>query len=147
MASPNRSASSSKDIGEAASLQGYEAPYRHAGIAGFAIFLLYVITLAPTTAFWDTSEYIATAHIVGIPHPPGNPVFVLLARAWELLLAPLPLSTAVKINLFSAANGGVAAAFWFLVIHRVLAFFSEDERFRLLGAAATSPIYVSCLGA
>ncbi|NIN72405.1 MAG: DUF2723 domain-containing protein [Gemmatimonadetes bacterium] len=129
-----------KGAGASAALSHYAPPYRHAGIAGLAIFLLYVITLAPTTAFWDTSEYIATAHIVGIPHPPGNPVFVLLARAWELLLAPLPLSPAVKINLFSAANGGVAAAFWFLVIHRVMAFFSDDERFRLLGAAATTLI-------
>ncbi|UCC82638.1 MAG: hypothetical protein JSW46_16930, partial [Gemmatimonadota bacterium] len=60
------------DVG-AATLAAYAPPYRHAGIAGFAIFLLYVITLAPTTAFWDTSEYIATAHIVGVPHPPGNP--------------------------------------------------------------------------
>jgi hypothetical protein len=140
MDSHDRDERSSKGGGQSAPLSGYAPPYRYAAIAGFTIFLLYVITLAPTTAFWDTSEYIATAHIVGIPHPPGNPVFVLLARAWELLLAPFPLSTAVKINLFSAANGGVAAAFWFLVIHRVLAFFSEDERFRLLGAAATTLI-------
>jgi len=129
-----------KAAGEPAPASAYQPPYRHASVAGLAIFLLYIITLAPTTAFWDTSEYIATAHIVGIPHPPGNPVFVLLARAWELLLAPFPLSVAVKINLFSAANGAAAAAFWFLVIHRVLAFFSEEESFRLLGAAATTLI-------
>jgi hypothetical protein len=114
---------------------GYQPPYRWAGIVALGIFILYVITLAPTTAFWDTSEYIATAHIVGIPHPPGNPVFILLARTWELLLAPLPVSTAVKINLFSAANGAAAAGFWFLVVHRVLAFFSEDETFRRVGSA------------
>jgi len=35
--------------------------------------VLYVWTLAPTTQFWDTSEYIAAAYVVGIPHPPGNP--------------------------------------------------------------------------
>jgi hypothetical protein len=115
----------------------YLPPYRWAGLVGFGVFLLYVITLAPTTAFWDTSEYIATAHILGVPHPPGNPVFVLLARAWEVLLTPFPLPVAVKINLFSAANGAVAAAFWFLVIHRVLAFFSSDETFRRVGAVAT----------
>ncbi len=122
------------------SASGYRPPYRLSGLVGLAVFALYVITLAPTTAFWDTSEYIATAHILGIPHPPGNPVFVLLARTWELLLSPFPVPTAVKINLFSAANGAVAAAFWFLVIHRVLAFFSEDELFRRLGAASAALI-------
>jgi hypothetical protein len=118
----------------------YQPPYRWAGIVGLAIFALYVITLSPTTAFWDTSEYIATAHILGIPHPPGNPVFVFLARTWELLLAPFPLSTAAKVNLFSAANSAVAAAFWFLVVHRVLSFFTEQEFFRRGGAAATTLI-------
>jgi hypothetical protein len=68
----------------------------------------------PTTAFWDTSEYIATAHILGIPHPPGNPLFVLMARAWELLLAPTGLSVAVRINLFSAfmAAGARSSGSW-----------------------------------
>src|SRR5690606_37580446 len=78
-------------------------PYLAAALTTLGVFILYVITLSPTTAFWDTSEYIATANIMGIPHPPGNPLFVVLARAWDLLLSPLGLSTAVRINLFSAA--------------------------------------------
>src|SRR5512147_3242503 len=83
----------------------YRPPYLAAVLAGLAVFALYAITLAGSTAFWDTSEYIATAHILGIPHPPGNPTFVVLARAWELLLAPLGLPVAVRINLFSAFMG------------------------------------------
>ncbi|MDQ3605193.1 MAG: DUF2723 domain-containing protein [Gemmatimonadota bacterium] len=98
------------------------------------VFLLYAITLGPTTSFWDTSEYIATAHILGIPHPPGNPLFVLLARAWELLLAPTGLSVAVRINLFSALMTSLASVCWFLVMHRVLAFFTPEERLRRIGA-------------
>ena len=125
---------------EEAAPTDYEPPYRWAGIVGAAVFAIYIVTLSGSTAFWDTSEYVATAHILGIPHPPGNPVFVLLARTWELLLSPFPLSTAVKINLFSAANGATAAAFWFLVVHRVLAFFSQDTLFRLLGAASAALI-------
>jgi hypothetical protein len=111
-------------------------PYGLAAIAGALVFALYAITLAPTTAFWDTSEYIATAHILGIPHPPGNPVFVLMARAWELLLAPTGLSVAVRINLFSAFMGAATAFFWFLVVHRVLAYFSASELVRRVGASA-----------
>ena len=115
--------------------EGYRPPYLAASVAGLAVFALYAITLAPTTQFWDTSEYIATAHILGIPHPPGNPLFVVLARAWELLLAPTGLSVAVRINLFSAAMSAAAHAFWFLVAHRILAYYSDNSRFRLIGAA------------
>lgn len=117
---------------------GYQPPYRWALAVFAGVLALYVATLSPSTAFWDTSEYIATAHILGIPHPPGNPLFVILGRTWELLLAPLPLATAVKINLFAATMSAAAAAFWFLVAHRVLAFFDEDEVFRLVGAAAAT---------
>ncbi|MFW5951481.1 MAG: protein O-mannosyl-transferase family [Gemmatimonadota bacterium] len=113
----------------------YRWPYISAMVAAAAVWLLYAITLAPTTAFWDTSEYIATAHIMGVPHPPGNPTFVILARAWELLLAPFGLSVAVRINLFSATMGALAHGCWFLVAHRVVAFFTRDRFQRLLGAS------------
>ena len=112
-------------------------PYRWAALAGGLVFLLYVVTLAPTTAFWDASEYIATAHILGIPHPPGNPLFVVLGRTWELLLAPLGLSVAVRINLFAAATSATAAAFWFLVTHRIAWGFLPG-RARLVAAAAAT---------
>jgi hypothetical protein len=69
---------------------------------------------------WDTSEYIATAHILGIPHPPGNPLFVILAKAWSILLAPLGLSVAVRINLLAAVTSAAAGSFYFLVAHRIL---------------------------
>ncbi|HSJ14342.1 MAG TPA: DUF2723 domain-containing protein [Longimicrobiales bacterium] len=114
---------------------GYRPPYLAAAIAGLAVFALYALTLSPTTWFWDTSEYIATAHIMGVPHPPGNPAFVVLARAWEVLLAPTGLSVAVRINLFSAFMSAAAHMFWFLLADRVLAYYSLDRTFRLLGAS------------
>ena len=114
----------------------YRPPYLAAVIAGAAVFALYALTLSPTTWFWDTSEYIATAHIMGVPHPPGNPAFVVLARAWEVLLAPTGLSVPVRINLFSAFMSAAAHMFWFLLADRVLAFHSLNRTFRLLGAAA-----------
>jgi hypothetical protein len=111
-------------------------PYREAAVAGGLLFGLYALTLSPTTAFWDTSEYIATAHIMGIPHPPGNPLFVVLARAWSILLTTLGVSVAVSVNLFSAFMSASAHALWFLVVHHVLRYFSPDRTFRLVGASA-----------
>ena len=113
---------------------GATPPYGWALAATLVVALLYIVTLAPTTAFWDTSEYIATAHILGIPHPPGNPLFVVLARAWDIILAPLGLSVAVKINLFSTTMSALAHGFWFLVVHHILRHFTEDRWFPLVGA-------------
>ncbi len=111
-------------------------PYLWALLAGIAVFALYAITLAPTTATWDTSEYIATAHILGIPHPPGNPLFVLMAHTWEMLLGFTGLSIPVRVNLFSAFMSAASHALWFLVMHRVIGFFSASQTVRRLGAAA-----------
>ncbi|HJR17347.1 MAG TPA: DUF2723 domain-containing protein [Gemmatimonadales bacterium] len=93
-------------------------PYLWALLTGVAIFAIYLATLAPTTAFWDTSEYIAAAKVLGIPHPPGNPLFVILAHAFGLI--PLVASYAVRINLFAAVTSAAAAGLWFLVAERWL---------------------------
>src|SRR5712691_10762031 len=93
-------------------------PYLMAAFVVLGTLLLYIATLAPTTAFWDTSEYIAAAKVLGIPHPPGNPLFVILAHTFGLL--PLAASYAVRINLFAAATSAAAAGLWFLVAERWL---------------------------
>jgi hypothetical protein len=80
--------------------------------------VLYVVTLAPTTQFWDTSEYIAAAYTLGIPHPPGNPFFVLAAHVWGLI--PWAAGYAQRINLFAAATSAVSAGCWFLIGERWL---------------------------
>jgi hypothetical protein len=119
-------------------MKGYRPPYGIASLAGLAVFALYAVTLAPTTAFWDTSEYIATAHILGIPHPPGNPLFVVLARVWSVLLAPTGLSVAVLINLLAAATSAMASGLLFLVAHRILRPILGKGRRPLAGAAAAT---------
>lgn len=111
-------------------------PYGWAVLAGIVVFALYAKTLAPTVAFWDAGEYITVAHLLGIPHPPGNPLFVLLARTWDILLAPTGLVPAVRINLFSAAASATAHALWFLVAERALRGCTPDAVSRRWGAAA-----------
>jgi hypothetical protein len=91
-------------------------PYLWAAFVFLGTLALYVATLAPTTQFWDTSEYIAAAKVLGIPHPPGNPLFTMMAHVWGML--PLAAGYAQRINLFAATTSAVAAACWFLIGER-----------------------------
>src|SRR5436309_11770683 len=93
-------------------------PYLLAGLVALVALVLYVLTLAPTTQFWDASEYITAAHALGIPHPPGNPLFIILGHAWGLL--PLGADYARRINLFAAVTSAAAAGVWFLIGERWL---------------------------
>jgi hypothetical protein len=83
-----------------------------AWIAGVLLFLVYLVSLAPDVTFWDAGEFIAAAKSLGIPHPPGTPLFVLALNAWARLFPFLPY--AVACNLLSAVctavAGGLAAA-------------------------------------
>jgi hypothetical protein len=78
-----------------------------ASAAGVALFVVYALTLAPEVTFWDAGEFIAAAHSLGIPHPPGTPLFILLINVWAKALFFLPY--AVATNLFSAAATALAA--------------------------------------
>jgi hypothetical protein len=87
-------------------------------VAGLAL-AGYALTLAPTVTFWDAGELIAAARTLGIPHPPGTPVFVLLAHVWAALL---PIGEyAVRTNLLSATAAAAAAGLFFLVAHETTA--------------------------
>ncbi len=116
----------------------YRPSYLAATIAGVLVFLLYLVTLAPSTAMWDTSEYIAAAYTLGLPHPPGNPLFVLLGRVMSLL--PIAGSVAMRINIFAAACSAVAAAMWFLTTERVLVSWFPERWRRIVGASVATLI-------
>ncbi len=92
--------------------------YITATLVAGVVLALYVWSLAPTTAMWDTSEYIAVARVLGIPHPPGNPLFVLIAHTFALL--PIPVSYAERVNLLAATTSAMSAGLWCLVTYRSL---------------------------
>ncbi|MGI8401329.1 MAG: glycosyltransferase family 117 protein [Gemmatimonadaceae bacterium] len=60
-----------------------------------------MLTLAPGVTLWDSGEFLAAIKTLGIPHPPGTPLYVLLGRVWSLAFADL-FGFARAINLLSA---------------------------------------------
>ena len=106
-------------------------PYLLAVLATLLVLTGYILTLAPTVTFWDAGEFIAAAKNLGIPHPPGTPLFVMIGHVWGALV---PLADyAQRLNLLSATLSAMGAGFFFLVAHEVLTRATPD----LEGGAAT----------
>ena len=108
-------------------------PYTAAlGVTGLVL-LGYLLTLAPTVTFWDAGEFIAAAKTLGIPHPPGTPLFVLIAHVWAMLF---PIGEyAFRTNLLSALLSALGAGCFFLVAHeslRALIPAQDEESGRML---------------
>jgi len=85
---------------------------------GFVAFFLYLSTLAPTLLFADGGEFQFVPYVLGIAHPTGYPLYLILGWLWSHLL---PLGhVAYRMNLFSALWGGVAVGLLYLVGIRAL---------------------------
>ena len=76
-----------------------------------------MLTLAPGVTFWDAGEFIAAADGLGIPHPPGTPLYVAAGRAWTLLLSPV-VGPARAMNLLSAVCTALAGALMAALVAR-----------------------------
>ena len=75
-------------------------------LAGVIPLTVYVATLTPTVAGGDAGEMITVAYLLGVAHPPGYPLYTLLAKLASLI----PFGTvAWRVNLFSALAGSAAA--------------------------------------
>ena len=99
--------------------------YVAAGITSAVLFALYLVTLAPSAALWDAGEYVAAACGLGIPHPPGNPLFILIGRVTCLL--PIAPNQPMRLNVLTAAATAISAGIWFLAAERIAARWLADR--------------------
>src|SRR6185503_14659433 len=116
----------------------YRPSYLAATVVSLVVLALYLFTLAPSTAMWDTSEYIAAAYTLGLPHPPGNPLFVLIGRVFAVL--PIAPAVGMRINLLAALCSAISAMMWFLITERVLVGWLPLRWQRITGAAIATLI-------
>jgi hypothetical protein len=113
---------------------------RAAVVVAAVLLLAYIATLAPGVTFWDAGEFIAAARTLGIPHPPGTPLYILLAHVWAGVLPWL--GTAAASNLLSAVCAAAACG----LLAALLARLTGDEVAAIAGgivAGAMSSVWLS----
>lgn len=84
-----------------------------AAAALFSSLVIYLLTMAPTASFWDCGEFIATSHIMGVPHPPGSPLYLLLGNFFSQL--PTFADIGARVNLMSPLSSAFAVMFLYLI--------------------------------
>src|SRR5436309_11093885 len=88
-----------------------------AGAVFLVALVVYSWTLAPAVTLTDSGELIVAAYGLGVAHPPGTPLWVMLAHLASLL--PVG-SVAVRINFSSAVFAALACAMLTLVVAELL---------------------------
>jgi len=75
------------------------------GIFGLTL-IIYILTLSRSVYYGDSGEFITIAKTLGIAHPPGYPLYTMLAHLFTYLpFGNLPF----KVNLFSAVTSSLTA--------------------------------------
>lgn len=101
-----------EDYGEAqgSARDAFASPLRHllpGIITGCVSLSVYLATLAPTVLADDSGELATAAYLLGIAHPTGYPLYLLLGKGFTFI----PLSgIAVRVGMVSVLSGALAVA-------------------------------------
>ncbi|XP_058149363.1 protein O-mannosyl-transferase TMEM260 isoform X4 [Dasypus novemcinctus] len=97
-------------------------PWRSGGVCGSAavfaaVAAVFTLTLPPSVPGGDSGELITAAYELGVAHPPGYPLFTLVAKL-AIVLFPFG-SVAYRVNLLCGLFGAVAASLLFFTVFRL----------------------------
>ncbi|KAL6031206.1 hypothetical protein STEG23_024701, partial [Scotinomys teguina] len=97
-------------------------PWHSGGLRGSvavfaAVAAVFTLTLPRSLPGGDSGELITAAHELGVAHPPGYPLFTLVA---SLAITLLPFGpVAYRVNLLCGLFGAVAASLLFFTVFRL----------------------------
>src|SRR5437867_2933267 len=115
-AAPKPASKSNRQV-DAAEIPSSAAELLCAGAVFLVALLLYSRTLAPTVTLVDSGELILVAQGLGVAHPPGFPLWVILAHVASLV--PFG-NVAVRINFSSAIFAALACSMLTLVVSELM---------------------------
>ncbi len=116
-------------------------------LVGWMVFAIatitYLLTMEPSSSLWDCAEFIATSYKLEVGHPPGAPLFMLLARI-ATLFAPSTHYVPHMVNAMNCLSSAFCILFLFWTIthiaRRMLSAdgreFTDAHKIAALGAGA-----------
>ncbi len=117
---------------------------------GWVVFAIasavYLITMEPTASLWDCSEFIATSYKLEVGHPPGAPLFMMLARFFTMF-APSTEAIPAMVNAMSAIASGFCILFLFWTITHLARRIYTVSGKELTDSAAWTVIGAGVIGA
>lgn len=114
------------------------------GLFVFIISLfVYYLTFARSLSFWDAGEYITCSSILGIPHPPGNPFYILLGRFASILGFNIPHAQIVNFLSGILSAFAVMFTYFFTVKFASIWMKSEKESYMIFLAGFIASIYTA----
>ncbi|MGN7785552.1 DUF2723 domain-containing protein [Niabella sp. 22666] len=114
-------------------------------ITGWLVFLVatltYTLTREARGSLWDCGEFVACAFKLGMPHPPGAPLFTLLGRFFIVLFGDNPQTAGNAVNFMSAlASAGTILFLFWTITH------FARKMFVKAGEALTQPQMITVMG-
>ncbi len=92
-------------------------------LAGWATFLIsavvYIFTTEPSASFWDCGEFILSAYKMEVGHPPGAPLFMMIANLFTQFAFGNTANVAVMVNVMSALAAAATIMFLFWTITHI----------------------------
>ena len=88
-----------------------------AGGLTVSLFVVYALGACRTIYVGDSGELVTAVHLLGIPHPSGYPLYVLLGKIWTLIVPAG--SIAFRMSLFSAAAASAACGVLYHLCRRI----------------------------
>jgi len=102
-------------------------------IAFIVPFGVYFFTMAPTVSLWDCGEFIATSIIMGVPHPPGTPLYLLISNFFSQI--PLLNDMGARVNLVSPLASALSIMLLYMIIVQLIKIFTNRDSLSIYSSA------------
>lgn len=92
-------------------------------VSGF-IFVIHLFSLSQSVGWFDSGEFLTTSFYLGIAHPPGEPLYLMLSKGFSLIpIGSIPF----RVNLLSAVFGAISTALLLLLFRNIILRIFPDQ--------------------